>query len=191
MGYLVDNRRISLLDIMWISQDIIRIINGYLSQRCKRISRDIFVGYLWICQGKHRRILGGDIFVKNLVDISWVSQDIYVRYLWRICRIKISWISKDILRYLCISLCILRYPEISWDILGGELPDGRGRRTGPPQTPTQPPPLPAPGSAEAGPVNTNVSGRIFGWVMTDHRGLILRFVRTDVNDPIFGLVMTN
>ena len=46
MGYLVDNQRISRLDIMRISQDIIRIFNGYLSKRCLGMSLQDNYGYV-------------------------------------------------------------------------------------------------------------------------------------------------
>ena len=44
MGYLMDNLRISILDIMWMSQDITRILYGYLIQRCEKVFRDIYTG---------------------------------------------------------------------------------------------------------------------------------------------------
>jgi hypothetical protein len=42
IGYQLDNQRISLMDIMWINMDIIRISSGYLPWRCDWI----YMGYL-------------------------------------------------------------------------------------------------------------------------------------------------
>ena len=81
---------------MWINMDMFGIT-----------LKDIMMGYLCRTSFGYFRI----------------SQDIYLRYLFKDMSKKISWITKDILRYLCISFRILRYPEISWDIPSGELPD--------------------------------------------------------------------